>query len=272
MQNTVSGTRTGEHDDPPSNLWFGLLNGNGDAGFDTILPPSPHVEIPLGAPVINGNPVSAHASSSLVEPEAGTWHDFQDFTIMSPWLQTDETASATFADDRILEVPLLNLLNAIQILAGHLRCLDGLFDLSATSIFNNSTRDESSWSLALPQNLQPVPAQFSIQHHPSLDLLPWPSVRTKLICMFSSPTAGGLRDPKDGSVLDFPRFAHDVDEGGLLVSGEEPARAESWEIGSEEFLRTWWWAFAGGVVSQTNAKRRKRGLPALTYFPSAPTH
>ena len=220
---------------------------------------------------MNSSPISAPVSSSLSH-EAGTWHDFQDFTIMSPWLQTDETAGATFADDRTLEVPLLNLLNAAQILAGHLRSRDRLFDLAATSIFNTSTRDESSWSLTLPQNLQPVPAQFSIQHHPSLDLLPWPSVRTKLICMFSRPTAGGLRDPKDGSVLDFPRFAHDVDEGGLLVDGEEPARAESWEIGSEEFLRTWWWAFSGDVLSQTNARRRKRGLPALTYVPSASTH
>ena len=49
-----------------------------------------------------------------------------------------------------------------------------------------------------------------------------------------------------------------VDEEGLLVSGEEPARAEHWEIGSEEFLRTWWWAFAGDVVSQTNTKEKER--------------
>lgn len=271
MQNTGSGSQAGEHNDFPD-TGFGLFTANGYAGLDTFSTPFPHVEIPNGPPIINAGPISAPASSSLMEPEADTWHDFQDFTIMSPWLQTDETASSTFADDRNLEVPLLNLLNATQILARHLRCLDGLFDLSATSKFNTSTRDESSWSLALPQNLQPVPAQFLVQHHPSLDLLPWPSVRTKLICMFSSSTAGGLRDPKDGSVLDFPRFAHDVDEGGLLVSGEGPARTESWEIGSEEFLRTWWWAFGGDVLSQTNAKRRKRGLPALTYVPSAPTH
>lgn len=71
------------------------------------------------------------------------------------------------------------------------------------------------------------------------------------------------RDPEDGSELDFLRFAHEVDDGGLVVSGNEPADTRCWELGSGGFLRRWWWAFGGEVLRETNGRRRARGLPAL---------
>jgi hypothetical protein len=189
--------------------------------------------------------------------------DFPDFD-MTSWLQTDETTTTTFPDARF-EVPLLNLLNAAQILATHLHSLDRLFDLTSLSIFNTSAPDTTSWTLSLPQNLQPVPAQLAIPHHPLLDLLPWPAVRTKLICMFSVPAVAAPRDAEDGTVLDFQRFVHDVDDGGLFVAGAEPASTEAWEIGDEAFLKRWWWAFDVDVVRASNVKRRGRGVPLLRY-------
>lgn len=205
--------------------------------------------------------VSQTSPSLLVDR---LFDDSAGYQVMSDWLQFDETTTTTFSDDRVFEVPLLNLLNAAQILAGHLHCLDRLFNLEAPSVFYKSSPSLLPWITTLPSNLQPTPAQFALPHHPLLDLIPWPSVRTKLICVLSQTGAMVPRDHKDGSVLDFMRFVHDTDDGGFLVRGQDPTEAACWELGSAEFARTWWWAFDGEVWTQTNAKRRSRGLPALS--------
>lgn len=92
-------------------------------------------------------------------------------------------------DAGLLTLPILSALHAFSSIATILNVKNGLWDPSYKHVLPLS----SSYSSTLPPNLHPVNAQLVVPHHPSLDLLPWPSVREKLICMFAMPSS--LRPP-----------------------------------------------------------------------------
>lgn len=130
----------------------------------------------------------------------------------------------------------------------------------------------------LPPNLHPTSTQITIPHHPLLDILPWPSVRDKLICILALPSE--LRpviaredEDEDGSgqAKAVMQIVHDLDDmadgcrihGNLVACGEGSELAEeSWEMG-ECFFKNWWWCIDGRVVSMSNLRRRRRGLGCL---------
>jgi hypothetical protein len=145
---------------------------------------------------------------------------------------------------------------------------------------------------SLPTNLHPVNAQLTIPHHPLLDVLPWPSVREKLICMLSLPSA--LRPPvaqeEDSDEVQSPSYTsstcrgarqskaiiqlvQDIDDfqdgGGIRVHGNTTTWCEgnelvedAWEVG-DVFYRKWWWCLDQRVVETSNRRRRERGLGSL---------
>ncbi|KAL1594477.1 hypothetical protein SLS60_010237 [Paraconiothyrium brasiliense] len=103
----------------------------------------------------------------------------------------------------------------------------------------------------LPPNLHPTTAQMTIPHHPFLDALPWPSVREKLICIFSLPSFArppiAQDDGEEGPTKAIMRLVTDLDdfrEGvrihGNLVGWEASSELaeEAWEIG-EVFYKNW---------------------------------
>jgi hypothetical protein len=130
----------------------------------------------------------------------------------------------------------------------------------------------------LPPNLHPTSAQITIPHHPLLDILPWPSVREKLICILALPS--GLRpmiaredgDESDGGQAKaVMQIVHDLDDmadgfrihGNAVAWGEGNELAEeAWEMG-ECFFKNWWWCLDGRVVNMSNLRRRQRGLGCL---------
>ncbi|ORY08448.1 hypothetical protein BCR34DRAFT_603534 [Clohesyomyces aquaticus] len=150
---------------------------------------------------------------------------------------------------------------------------------------------------SLPPNLHPTPAQLTIPHHPVLDILPWPSVREKLICILALPDP--LRPPiarsNPSSFLSLSsiispfsptpsiteggqshgqavmQMVQDLDdfESGVRVHGNVVGWAEgselveeAWEIG-ECFFRNWWFCLDGRVVEMANRRRRERGERTL---------
>lgn len=64
-------------------------------------------------------------------------------------------------------------------------CQDTIWNPTALRTLNPSLLSD----LPLTPNLQPSVAQMTIPHHPVFDILPWPSVRTKLITIFSLPVS-----------------------------------------------------------------------------------
>ena len=124
----------------------------------------------------------------------------------------------------------------------------------------------------LPPDFHPVEAQIMVPHHPLLDILPWPQVRSKLILLFSMPAY--LRPPAARDALALVKLVYDLEDEseGCRILGEDGFSAASWEVGQKVFTN-WWWAFDREIIQHSNALRRVRGVQALTleqaYGPNA---
>ncbi|KAF2494542.1 hypothetical protein BU16DRAFT_539822 [Lophium mytilinum] len=152
--------------------------------------------------------------------------------------------------DRNIEVPILSTLRATLAIASVLSVQHSLHDLSCLHTLAPSPH--------LPQNLQPTEAQRNIPHHPVLDIFPWPTVRTKLICMLTSGAAqlsGGI------AIMQLVSDMDDLAEG-MRVSGTNELDEASWEVG-EAMLKNWWWAFDAQIIGHSNQLRAMRGAPRL---------
>ncbi|KAK5465477.1 hypothetical protein LTS15_002040 [Exophiala xenobiotica] len=195
-------------------------------------------------------------------------------TSMQSWQQYEST---TFPDESHLDMPELALLRGCMSIAHRLDVADLIWSLSSISPFCTTTTptttamatsmaNPSDRGLAfahLPPNLRPTPAQLSIPHHPVIDLLPWPSVRDRLIHVLNQPPqfrpAGGAKSP-----MALIEFVYDIEDPGegVRISGEDPLDGRNWEVG-EKVFRGWWWCFDREVVSRTNELRRRRGAATL---------
>ena len=180
---------------------------------------------------------------------------------LNDFLQFDDVQNATFADDLNITVPELDLLRAAYQIAGRLQSSHLLFaGLHAKSIFQSS--DCSAWVQTLPKNLQPTAAQLTTPHHPIIDVLPWPAVRTRLIRMYSLSSDLWPRHPSDGTECSLVRMVYDMEDGGVRVMGFDPSDDCAWEV-EQRFFEVWWWALDHSVINNSNLKRLSRGQPKL---------
>lgn len=185
------------------------------------------------------------------------------------------------------------MLQALLSIATALNVSDKIWDPSYTHVMPVS----ASYPAFLPPNLHPTSVQFTIPHHPTLDLLPWPSMREKLILMLAMPNK--LRPPiaqeDDGPGSDtaekwswssckqgatpagqckaIVQLVQDIDDledgGGFIIHGNSVALGqgneyveEAWEVG-ESFYRKWWFCLDKKIVDQSNKRRLERGLRRL---------
>jgi len=153
----------------------------------------------------------------------------------------------------------LNLLRGAMAIARRLGVDSLIFSLEATSPFHNSTTLTYSH---LPPNLRPTLIQVRNAHHPVLDILPWPSVRNKLILIFAQ--AQDMRPPNARSPTALLDLVYDLEDPteGVRVCGDDPYADENWEIG-EKMFSNWWWALNSQVINRSNEMRRNRGAPLL---------
>lgn len=203
-------------------------------------------------------------------------------------LQTHDTLSFTFPDDRILEVPSLTLLNAAVKVAQRLKISELIWDISAISPFyQNQTSSSSTLSPPsltttqtspepshpgtysstpideLPPHLRPTPTQCSVPHHPILDLLPWPSTRNKLIQVFTLPVELRPESARDSmALLQLVQDLEDDGGEGVRINGQDPFQPRAWEIG-QVLLERWWWALDYGAIQSSSRAREKRGQRPL---------
>ncbi|KAF2683467.1 hypothetical protein K458DRAFT_390081 [Lentithecium fluviatile CBS 122367] len=103
-----------------------------------------------------------------------------------------------------------------------------------------------------PASLQPTKLQSSVEHHPWLDLFPWPRVRDNMLQAFERTNIG-----------DEDELCHDVcdyDGKPSLVIWGSPWDPRSWEC-STNFLKKWGWLLVGcaEIIEATNYWRAKRG-------------
>lgn len=175
-------------------------------------------------------------------------------------LQTLETSQFTFSDDFHLEVPELKSMQAGMQIAALLGCATSIWDPTALRTFNLSSLPDPT--LTIPSNLAPTDAQRLIPHHPLLDMFPWPSMRTRLICVFAQPVHLRPVIAREPDAL--VKLGMDMEDGveGIRVSGEAWYDGDSWEVG-EVMYKNWWWCLDRKIVENSNRLRRLRGAPKL---------
>lgn len=171
----------------------------------------------------------------------------------------DLDQSLSFPDEVHLPILELNLLRGAMSIAQRLGVDSMIWSLEASSPFHNSA------SLAythLPINLRPTIVQLSNPHHPVLDILPWPSVRDKLILVFSQPE--NHRPPSARSPTALVELIYDVEDSaeGVRIWGDDPYSDQNWEVG-EKLFKNWWWALDSHVLRRSNQLRRDRGAALL---------
>jgi hypothetical protein len=163
-----------------------------------------------------------------------------------------------FADDATMEIPVLKVLKAGLQIAKMLGCEQSMWDPTSSRVLAPIIAGN------IPTWLQPTEAQQRIMHHPLLDILPWPSVRTKLICMFAQPVE--MRPASAQDPLAVMNMVVDIDDDaeGCRVEGEDGLVGDNWEIG-QAFFRNWWWALDRSIIEQSNRVRAARGAARLQY-------
>ncbi|KAH7134873.1 hypothetical protein B0J11DRAFT_517118 [Dendryphion nanum] len=182
---------------------------------------------------------------------------------LSTELQDLETSQFTFPSEHVIDIPTLKTMEVSLRIAHMLGLADELLDLTISRVL-----DVSRFLVPLgdlPENLRPTSAQLLLPHCPVIDVLPWPSVRTRLTCLFSQPDQ--LRPPIARGSMAIMRLMHGIDDEseGLRVSLDTNGHGydeKSWEIG-QAILKDWWWVLDAEIISNSNRLRNLRGAPKL---------
>jgi len=195
-------------------------------------------------------PSTPSISNASTTPSSIFDRDLQSTPIFDDSLGTDE-----------VHLPMLelNLIRGAMTVAGRVGVDSIIWSLDAMSPFYNSTALTYSH---LPSNLRPTTIQIRNAHHPVFDILPWPSVRDKLILVFSQPH--DMRPPKARSPTALLDLVYDMEDSaeGIRIWGDDPCADENWEIG-EKLFSNWWWALNSQVINRSNAMRSSRGATML---------
>ena len=104
----------------------------------------------------------------------------------------------------------------------------------------------------LPSPIAPTIQQLIVPHGPYVDMLPWSSLRDRIL---NSPMA-----------INEAEFIQDMATGDLKVWGSTPWEPMAWEVGPE-FARKWWFLMDDGILRTTNFWRSQRGEEALVLTP-----
>lgn len=115
-------------------------------------------------------------------------------------------------------------------------------------------------SIDWPLSLHPTQLQCSIEHHPWVDVFPWPRLRDNMLQAFEHPE---ICD-EDELCRDCVEYEVHNSQPVLVVWGDawDP---NSWEV-TPGFLRKWGWLFSGceDFLEATNYWRAKRAERPIT--------
>jgi hypothetical protein len=115
-----------------------------------------------------------------------------------------------------------------------------------------------------PPEFHPTALQRTIQHHPVLDILPWPSFRDKFLYVMTLPDDFRpqiMRGTMASAMMQMMVTMKDAG-GGLRVWGSNPFDIDAWEIG-QLFYTNFWWAIDHDIVANSNELRLQRGENVL---------
>lgn len=100
----------------------------------------------------------------------------------------------------------------------------------------------------LPPNLHPTARQQVQPHKPYIDMMPWASLRDRLLA--------------NEAVINEIEFINDMLSENLKIWGSVPWDPMSWEFDGE-VLRKWWFLMDEDIMRSTNFWRAQRGEQGL---------
>ncbi|KAL2070527.1 hypothetical protein VTL71DRAFT_13553 [Oculimacula yallundae] len=110
---------------------------------------------------------------------------------------------------------------------------------------------------SLPASLVPTLQQRFVPHKPYVDMLPWPSMRDRIL---NSPSS-----------INEAEFICDMTSSEMKVWGSLAWDPIGWEI-SAEFAKKWWFLIDDGILQNANFWRSQRGEEALPLISTSSTH
>lgn len=173
-----------------------------------------------------------------------------------------------FPDSYHLPVHELTILRAMLRIADRLGCNNQqLWELGCLSPFNSG---ETVPTNHLPVTWRPTASQITVPHHPVIDFLPWPSVRDRVLMIFSLPEEA--RPPQAAGPMALVNLVYDLEDNseGVRIYGGDPYEASSWEVG-QVFFERWWFLFDRDIIETSNNWRRLRGAQPLLLKGSSPS-
>jgi hypothetical protein len=108
----------------------------------------------------------------------------------------------------------------------------------------------------LPAPIVPTIQQQVVPHRTYVDVLPWASLRDRILNSLA--------------VINEAELIGDITSGELKVWGSTPWDPMGWEVGPD-FARKWWFLMDDAVMRTTNFWRAQRGEEALLVAPSQPS-
>lgn len=100
----------------------------------------------------------------------------------------------------------------------------------------------------LPPSLRPTSRQLLQPHRPYIDMMPWASLRDRILANIS--------------VINEMEFINDMLSENLKVWGTMPWDPMSWEFDGE-MLRKWWFLMDEDIIRTTNFWRAQTGEQGL---------
>jgi hypothetical protein len=176
----------------------------------------------------------------------------------------------SFSDEAYVTTPGLSVIRAhVTILQRmHRNCskIDVWNPFAVSPFYQPNAPSASPPPLAfvLPENYRPTALQKAVKHHPVLDLLPWPSVRSKILHILTLPQEVRPQRAKGDMASVTMQLMFDMKDagGGLRVWGSNPFDENNWEVGPV-FFQQWWWALNSEIVKRSNQIRTQRGEDIL---------
>ncbi|KAL7273107.1 hypothetical protein RUND412_004066 [Rhizina undulata] len=226
------------------------------------VPTDSHLQFPLSFTHTISSPTSILSTSTQQRQLNRNCHliDTQPFPALPPSYSSNPTINPNPyhinpplpRDEFYLTIQYVKFYRATITIAQLLRVREEeMFSDDAISTFNRAIPAPPLPENA--QNLEPTRKQLEIQHHPYIDVIPFPGFRDKLLDYVK-------RGEETGDYVEEDKICSAMHDWG--VWGEVPWAAQSWEIG-ESFARDWWFLMDDEMHRCTNWWRLQRGLPPL---------
>jgi hypothetical protein len=100
-----------------------------------------------------------------------------------------------------------------------------------------------AWTIPAP--IKPTLSQGIIPHKPYVDMVPWPSLRDKLL--------------RCANTINETEFVVDMVSQDLVIWGTRPWDPRSWEVGPV-FAKKWWFLMDEDIIETSNFWRSQRGV------------